>query len=739
MEDINPGRHRESCKEQLSFVSRFGAVFCRVAFVSCSPCSPTIPSNKKPPSCYGHHNIVTSSDARQSDTPDCVPAEVTVVSLRLSRSLRFYSTILPVLGQYVVRPWLHSIGLEEKTGEELTQEMDDWGSKKLQETLLGLGGFYVKTGQVLSTRVDLFSKPYTDRLRVLQDSLPPVDATEIRDTVSKELCGGGGLSELLREFDDEPLGTASIAQVHRAVLNDGREVAVKVLRPNMEPVLRGDIANLKVFALAARGRLPVDYYPVFCELERALDGELDFLNEAQSARKDPWSVSDLSNSLPIVQSPQSSTPSMKPRPKQKVVRPEASLLPLQPLQDQSVWSSRRPVVVCSRRAVPSRTDFAGLWFCFETEGDMDALLVSLEVSWAKRCAASAISYGAGYVSRKITQSGDDIEMEVIGTPSDFTQRFRVGAGWQRAAGPDGDCWVHPTWQGKALRVDQMDEDGDAVVIGHQLLPWGLLITMWQRFIHEPMSFVSTICLVGLTCQRVGFTARDLCCSADQFVAASIRHDPLGRELDSPLVVPQPIPGMATRRVLVMDFIKGTPLSKLEERAKELGIDLGSKAGKVLGGRILEALTTAYGNMIFSSGFIHGDPHPGNIFVMEGGRVALIDCGQVCQLYREQRLLVAEAILAAAAYDGSRSMIQTLANCVRNFGVTFFQGQEDEDACAASVALYLFGDKDVEFPGGYSKEEFSDKSPLRQLCSFPSELVLLGRALPTQICLLHVLT
>ncbi|CAE7463520.1 unnamed protein product [Symbiodinium necroappetens] len=547
----------------------------------------------------------------------------------------------------------------------------------------------------------------------------------------------------------------------------------------MEPVLRGDIANLKVFALAARGRLPVDYYPVFCELERALDGELDFLNEAQSAMKclpfrlrvhslamgaactfsaassedeldiaeDPWSVSDLSNSLPIVQSPQSSTPSMKPRPKQKVVRPEASLLPLRPLQDQSVWSSRRPVVVCSRRAM-SRTDFAGLWFCFETEGDMDALLVSLEVSWAKRCAASAISYGAGYVSRKITQRGDDIEMEVIGTPSDFTQRFRVGAGWQRAAGPDGDCWVHPVWEGKALRVDQMDEDGGAVVIGHQLLPWGLLITMsahgvsasWLRF--DP----PRICQYVQVC-----TGLLPACSGSE-VAASIRHDPLGRELASPLVVPQPIPGMATRRVLVMDFIKGTPLSKLEERAKELGIDLGSKAGKVLGGRILEALTTAYGNMIFSSGFIHGDPHPGNIFVMEGGRVALIDCGQVCQLYREQRLLVAEAILAAAAYDGSRSMILTLANCVRNFGVTFCQGQEDEDACAvrsfivclvsvevtpcievtekASVALYLFGDKDVEFPGGYSKEEFSDKSPLRQLRSFPTELVLLGRALPT---------
>ncbi|CAK9039493.1 unnamed protein product [Durusdinium trenchii] len=415
---------------------------------------------------------------------------------RLQRSLRFYSAIIPVLGQYIFRPWLRTLGVEKMGEDELIAEMDDWGSKRLQEALLDLGGFYVKTGQVLSTRVDLFSKPYTSRLRILQDSLPPVDAESIREIVSEELCGGGDLSELIRELDDEPLGTASIAQVHRGVLNDGREVAIKVLRPHMEPVLRGDVANLKLFALTLRGRLPVDYYPVFCELERALDGELDFLSEAQSALK---------------------------------------------------------------------------------------------------------------------------------------------------------------------------------------------------------------------------------------VAASIRHNALGKELEAPLVVPLPIPGMATRKVLVMDFIKGTPLSKLEERAKELGIDLGSSAGKALGRRILEALTTAYGRMVFSSGFIHGDPHPGNIFVLEGGKVALIDCGQVAQLFREQRLLVAEAVLAAAAYDGSRGMIELLAKCVRKFGVTFFEGQADEDACAASVALYLFGEKDVVFPGGYSKEEFSDKSPLRQLKSFPMELVLLGRA------------
>mmetsp|Transcript_8382 Transcript_8382/g.15699 ORF Transcript_8382/g.15699 Transcript_8382/m.15699 type:complete len:602 (-) Transcript_8382:27-1832(-) len=422
--------------------------------------------------------------------------ELPPLLFRLRRSLRFYSAVIPVLGQYVVQPWLQSIGLDNRSKADLIHDMDEWGSKELQSALLELGGFYVKTGQVLSTRVDLFSEPYTRRLRLLQDSLPPVPADEIRAVVAKELCGGGSLSELLREFDPEPLGTASIAQVHRAVLNDGREVAIKVLRPGCEPTLRGDVANLKVFALALRGRLPVDYYPVFCELERALDGELDFLSEAQSALK---------------------------------------------------------------------------------------------------------------------------------------------------------------------------------------------------------------------------------------VAASVGHDAQGRQVEPPLVVPLPLPGLATRRVLVMDFIKGTPLSKLESRAKELGIELGSPAGKMFGRKILEALSTAYGNMIFSSGFIHGDPHPGNIFVLGGGRVALIDCGQVCQLFRRQRLLVAEAICASANYDGSRGMIKTLADVVRSFGVTFFEDTKDEDAAAASVALYLFGESGVDFPGGYAREEFKENSPLRKLATFPQELVLLGRS------------
>ena len=95
--------------------------------------------------------------------------------------------------------------------------------------------------------------------------------------MERELLLGEPLESIFTSFEDEPLGSASIAQVHAATLRDGRRVAVKVQRPNCEPKLKGDIANLKSFSRKLASALPVDYYTVFCELERALQGELDFL------------------------------------------------------------------------------------------------------------------------------------------------------------------------------------------------------------------------------------------------------------------------------------------------------------------------------------------------------------------------------------------------------------------------------------------------------------------------------
>ena len=137
----------------------------------------------------------------------------------------------------------------------------------------------------MSTRVDLFPQCYTDKLAKLQDDLPPMPAELARAVVREELPGGQPLSELFDAFDDEPLGSASIAQVHRATLKDARVVAVKIQRPAVVPTLRGDVANLKSITKKLRGKLPVDYYVVFSELGDALENELDFLSEAQATLK----------------------------------------------------------------------------------------------------------------------------------------------------------------------------------------------------------------------------------------------------------------------------------------------------------------------------------------------------------------------------------------------------------------------------------------------------------------------
>jgi len=124
---------------------------------------------------------------------------------------------------------------------------------------------------------------------------------------------------------------------------------------------------------------------------------------------------------------------------------------------------------------------------------------------------------------------------------------------------------------------------------------------------------------------------------------------------------------------------------------------------------------------------------GNIFIGEGAKVSLIDCGQFKALPRPQRVQLAELVLGVAEYqeatdDAQRQVSKaTLANYVRGFGVTLMEGKEDDDDLACAVALLLFGDNDQELPGGYSTNELSENSPIKQVASFPQELVLLGRA------------
>ena len=106
------------------------------------------------------------------------------------------------------------------------------------------GGGYVKIGQLLATRYDLLRVEYTDELGRLLDSLRPVPTPKTTHEIERGL--GQPLEELFASFESQPLATASLAQVHGAVLHDGDEVVVKVLKPRIDEQVRIDPLRLRL-------------------------------------------------------------------------------------------------------------------------------------------------------------------------------------------------------------------------------------------------------------------------------------------------------------------------------------------------------------------------------------------------------------------------------------------------------------------------------------------------------------
>jgi len=469
---------------------------------------------------------------------DLAPSRNSLISAieRLQRSAQFWSSVAPIFSAYKLREFGITKSPEGTSnlpdllpsnrvpGEDIERKDDyddihEWGAEKLLDTIENLKGFYVKSGQIVSTRVDLFPRAYTEKLMALQDGLAPLPISQVKQVVQEDLLDGRPMEELFSSFDEIPLGTASIAQVHKATLLDGREVAVKVQRPGIGRLLVGDLANLKVFAKALSRVLPVDYFKVFSELEKVVQYELDFLQEAQAARK---------------------------------------------------------------------------------------------------------------------------------------------------------------------------------------------------------------------------------------VGAAVSHTVEGRPTKPSLKVPMPIPGLASRKVLVMDFINATPLSKLEEALEDENTSSPIPAGPLrdalmrrIGSKLLGQLTEAYGRMIFGAGFIHGDPHPGNLMIegLNSGNpsLVLLDCGQFKQLSNNDRARLAQLVMLSGELtekvmlgaSGSEEekkkeqIFQEISQTATEMGLELFPGAPN--TTAAAVSLLLFGDPEVPLPSEFASNELADRSPLRQVANFPQHLVLLGRA------------
>jgi ubiquinone biosynthesis protein len=157
--------------------------------------------------------------------------------------------------------------------------------ERLREALEGLGPIFVKFGQVMSTRRDLLPPDIADELARLQDRVPPFDSAIAVAIIEKAF--GRPLDRIFASFEHTPIASASIAQVHFATLPNGREVAVKVLRPNMLPAIEKDLALMHMMAgwvegASADGKR-LKPREVVGEFDKYLHDELDLLREAANA------------------------------------------------------------------------------------------------------------------------------------------------------------------------------------------------------------------------------------------------------------------------------------------------------------------------------------------------------------------------------------------------------------------------------------------------------------------------
>lgn len=157
--------------------------------------------------------------------------------------------------------------------------------ERIRLALEDLGPIFVKFGQILSTRRDLLPDDIAIELAKLQDQVTPFDNLTAYKIIEKSL--GHPLDEIFSEFSDSPFASASIAQVHAATLHSGESVIVKVLRPNIKPIIQRDISLLYVIAgkierywPAGKNLRPVE---VVAEFEKTLLDELDLMREAANA------------------------------------------------------------------------------------------------------------------------------------------------------------------------------------------------------------------------------------------------------------------------------------------------------------------------------------------------------------------------------------------------------------------------------------------------------------------------
>ncbi|XP_010555529.1 PREDICTED: uncharacterized protein LOC104825002 isoform X1 [Tarenaya hassleriana] len=200
------------------------------------------------------------------------------------RSVQFWVRAADIYTGYKVFQLRVSLVKDAKKQEELWERQHEFAAEKIYAMCSDLGGFFLKIAQIVG-KPDLAPAAWVRKLVTLCDQAPATQFNAVQDVLEKEL--GKSIGEIFERFDEKPLGSASIAQVHRARLKgDKSDVVVKVQHPGVEKLMMTDIRNLQVFALyMQKTDIKFDLYSITKEMETQIGYEFDFTREANAMKR----------------------------------------------------------------------------------------------------------------------------------------------------------------------------------------------------------------------------------------------------------------------------------------------------------------------------------------------------------------------------------------------------------------------------------------------------------------------